>query len=1595
MTLVADRVLIGDGVTLSGDEILLAANKDVRVSSGARISTAAPNQALDAQAQADPIRLAGQGAASGALVGVSDLRRLAVERDGTSLTAATVSVDEGAVLRSGSSLLVSAPGGGKLSGQLQGAGAFWDVSSQRLSIADSPVAGSLTLSNSNLNALTQGLDVRLASDTTIDFWRSAQLGNTPSQTSALRDLTVQAGALRAMGQDVVVGFGSTRNLTLAGAASTVATAPQGSGSLNINSGLITLDEGTLQLAGFGQASLNAGTGIRGNGAGTLLASGALDMRAPLYTAAAGATTSIVGSGTLNIRGSTSTASAQADVGGLGGALEFTARSIATSGARFALPAGQLGLHAQENLNLTSTEVDAGGRQVTINDRVLAADAGAISLESGGSLSIDSASSLKVAAVEGGAAGQIQIRAGGAAVIDAQLRGSAAGGTAGGSFAVAVDSLPNFSQLNDKLEAGGFTGDRDIGLRTGNLTLSDSESIHARSVRLATDSGSLTVSGSIDAQSADSRATVELYGGGGVTLNSSGRIAAAGIGAESRGGLVTLASATGPVNMAIGSRMSTPGGLEPGEVLVRAPIIGNDAAVTAIGTQFSDVAQVSLEPFLNFDVGPTLNATGMNTYRTALSTFFANSAPGLLSRLGTLQGTTLHLTPGLQLNRTGDLSIAALDLSTWRFGGEAANIAFRASGSISVTGTISDGLATSTIGGRPRVSLPTSASGSLLFAAGSSLRGADPLAVLTSGTSDFRLAQNVIIRTATGDIGIASANDIVFGSGSSVYTAGLLKFAADNRTNGPGFAFPGGGGQISLFAGRDVIGSPVSQAVGEWQPRTGRAAGIGTSQILTKWGVDIARFGWNVGSLGGGDVRISAGRDVLNLSAAAADSAVRRSSTDFAWFRGGVLDVSAGRDISSLYAHVSHGVNRVVAGGALGRLRPASNGEALGSLFSVQDASLDIRARTGIVLESVFNPTVVAQPGAAADLRSYFFTYGDDSRLDVVTAAGNLELRYADARVGTYLGVAGTGQSIVAGNPSAVFAILPPTVQLRALSADVDLAGSINIYPSDRGQLDIAAARDIDASAGGAVVLSDGLQSVVPTRLAPSATITAGLQQVQARAASARHVGDPVPTRVSAGRDILGGNFFSAKAESIAAGRDIVNANFIAQNLSASDTTSIVAARDIRYSSSETTGRIEVAGDGALTVIAGRNVDLGYSQGISTIGALANAQLPKGDGADLSVVVGVADGFDSATFIDQVLAPSSEYQALLTDYMKARLGLSVLSFTDAKSAFLSLDTTVQLPVISAVFFSELVRSGREANTDPSLGFDRGYAAIDKLFPGSRSDATTVPTGTKRAYRGDLSLAFSRIYTLAGGTISLFVPGGMLNVGLANPPANVSISRAPSDLGIVAQGAGDVRVFTNDDVLVNQSRMFTLGGGDISVWSTTGDIDAGRGAKSAISAPPPRITVDTQGNVVIDFGAAVAGSGIRTIVTADNVAPGDVDLIAPKGIVNAGDAGIGTAGNLNVAAQQVVGLDNIQVGGSSAGVPAETSNLGATLSSASTSSSSASASAASSVDQRSDATSAAPIAQSVLTWLDVFVEGFGDEVCKPNDAECLRRNSSSGR
>ncbi len=53
-----------------------------------------------------------------------------------------------------------------------------------------------------------------------------------------------------------------------------------------------------------------------------------------------------------------------------------------------------------------------------------------------------------------------------------------------------------------------------------------------------------------------------------------------------------------------------------------------------------------------------------------------------------------------------------------------------------------------------------------------------------------------------------------------------------------------------------------------------------------------------------------------------------------------------------------------------------------------------------------------------------------------------------------------------------------------------------------------------------------------------------------------------------------------------------------------------------------------------------------------------------------------------------------------------------------------------------------------------------------------------------------------------------------------------------------------------------------------------------------------------------------------------------LAAPRGVVNAGDAGI-VAGNLTIAATAVLGADNISVTGVAVGVPVDTGGLGASL------------------------------------------------------------------
>ncbi|MCV2365148.1 filamentous hemagglutinin family protein [Paucibacter sp. DJ1R-11] len=169
--------------------------------------------------------------------------------------------------------------------------------------------------------------------------------------------------------------------------------------------------------------------------------------------------------------------------------------------------------------------------------------------------------------------------------------------------------------------------------------------------------------------------------------------------------------------------------------------------------------------------------------------------------------------------------------------------------------------------------------------------------------------------------------------------------------------------------------------------------------------------------------------------------------------------------------------------------------------------------------------------------------------------------------------------------------------------------------------------------------------------------------------------------------------------------------------------------------------------------------------------------------------------------------------------------------------------------------------------------------------------------------------SQVKTLQAGDITLVVPGGGANAGEI---ASSGTAKRATELGIVTVNGGDISALVRDNFEVNQSRVFTLAQGNVLLWASQGNIDAGRGAKTVTGAPAPVLRLDAQGRLVFDTSGSFSGSGIAVLNAAS-----DLDLYAPSGEINAGEAGIRSRGNAFLAADRLVNAVEIQVGGVSRG------------------------------------------------------------------------------
>jgi filamentous hemagglutinin len=250
-------------------------------------------------------------------------------------------------------------------------------------------------------------------------------------------------------------------------------------------------------------------------------------------------------------------------------------------------------------------------------------------------------------------------------------------------------------------------------------------------------------------------------------------------------------------------------------------------------------------------------------------------------------------------------------------------------------------------------------------------------------------------------------------------------------------------------------------------------------------------------------------------------------------------------------------------------------------------------------------------------------------------------------------------------------------------------------------------------------------------------------------------------------------------------------------------------------------------------------------------------------------------------------------------------------------------------------------------------------------------------------GNISMTSSQISTV-GGKDDLFVLArSRVDVGKSTFDQNTQ------GTGIFTAAGGGINAFSGGDFNVNESRVMTFMGGDITIWSDQGNINAGRGSKTTVSATPPKLIDMGGGNFQLVFQPPAVGSGIRALTfdpdggTGPLQAPpaGDIYLFAERGSIDAGEAGI--AGNrLVLGAEQVLNAQNISFSAGSVGVPATSEG---TVSIGALGGTSALAAGNSALEQNSAVSQA--LAKNLLAtdladdfiakWLDVKVLSFDED------------------
>ncbi|MNU42237.1 Heme/hemopexin-binding protein precursor [compost metagenome] len=1176
------------GTALSGPEVILAAANAVSIESGSvlRAHGAASgdeaNLVLKPQVAAvwsdnntpndtSDDHIVTPSRDWGALVRVSSGQAVRALRENVDTTVGgQVRIGAGALLQGGEALLLDATNNTEMAAGAQLSGKALSVAASRIGIGGG--SGGLVLDTDALAQLSRAQSLTLHSYGSLDFYRSLDM-------RGLAQVVFDAAALRGHGADAVQVQAS--HLTLQNTGASLGSAGTGGGRLELSAGELVLGAGDKTMSGFDQVLLSASRRIAGEGTGSLDAgAAALTLRTPVLQGVSGADQALRAQGQLVLQ-QDAPLDAQ-EMAALGRASLGARLSLSGQGVTVALPVlalgGSIAVDADTG-NLTVAEsgrLHAGGLEKVFFDAAQYVDAGQISLATrGGLIDLAPGSLLDLSAhPHGGDAGRLTVdaSAGGRVHFGGTVQAQAGAGGNGGNFALAIDRLDDFGALARTLNDAGFSRSRQFRVRQGDLTIAGTTRV--ADFEVITDRGVIAVDGTarVEAHAAYG-GSIRLVGGAGLTMQPGAVLAAHatdaidGLGSSR----IDLEAVDGQLNLA-GGTLDLSGG-EGGKLRLRAQrTAGNDGLnVTALNAAVQGARSAVLE-------GVRRHASTDGTVESVAPQAIAEANAfaghtGILARLGG-NAAAYTLAAGIEITSPGDLTLGR-DWNLFDSFGAAhreGTLTLRAGGNLNIDGHLSDGfdVAGRDNGAGRAARLQQAASWNLRLVAGADLGSVDALATRPSGalaadtgtirvgTAGTESGAGKLVRTGSGDLTVRAGRDLVLAhKESALYTAGR---AEADPTLGGGFdtasvdaQYGTAGGHVDVAVQGSVRaptaqGARSDQILTEWLFRQGRYGGdlssptgyydaynMGESwaPVMSargqqpSWWVNHASFQQGLGALGGGNVKLSAGGDLVNL-VVALPSTMRvtggRSAGDAAAStvtrNGGQLQVAAGGTLKAGQYYVGRGAGEIEAGAsasgyALTGISSSWPNTAysydIAPVLALSDATLKLQTLGDLVLQTVIDPMQIRRAyvdqadrdtSGASSHAMFMSSQTERSAVSLVSTGGNVRL------VNQSEFVAGNDTEnttrLVSGMTDTklqtdMVGLYPAKVSVSALSGNIDVAGLLAMAPANSSDLSLLAAKDLRFLRGsslqntGAIVMTQTTLDKWPSIFRPwmGFTITLG------------------------------------------------------------------------------------------------------------------------------------------------------------------------------------------------------------------------------------------------------------------------------------------------------------------------------------------------------------------------------------------------------------------------------------------------------------------------------------------------------------------------